>query len=90
MALAVLHVARARRLSVPAELSLISFDDTPIARFAVPPLTSIDQPIAATSARAVELIIGMQRGAAPPDEPITVPATLVRRQSTAAPFGHVD
>jgi LacI family transcriptional regulator len=89
MALAVLHVARARRLSVPAELSLISFDDTPIARFAVPPLTSIDQPIAATSARAVELIIGMQRGAAPPDEAVVVPATLVQRQSTAAPPGHV-
>ena len=83
MTLATLEVARDLGLSVPGELSLISFDDTPIARFAVPPLTSVDQPIAATASRAVELIIDMQRGKELPDQPVIVPASLVERQSTA-------
>jgi len=85
MALAALEVAREQGMSVPRDLSLISFDDTPIARFAVPPLTAVDQPIAATASRAVELIIDMQRGNELPDEPVIVPAGLVRRHSTASP-----
>ncbi len=85
MSLATLEVARELGLSVPGDLSLVSFDDTPIARFAVPPLTSVDQPIAATASRAVELIIDMQRGRELPDQPVVVPAALVRRYSTAGP-----
>jgi LacI family transcriptional regulator len=85
MSLATLEVARDLGLKVPSDLSLISFDDTPIARFAVPPLTSVDQPIAATASRAVELIIDMQRGRELPDQPVVVPAALVRRYSTAGP-----
>ena len=89
MSLATLEVARDLGLSVPGDLSLICFDDTPIARFAIPPLTSVDQPIAATASRAVELIIDMQRGKEVPDEPVVVPAALVRRYSSAGPPRHV-
>ena len=89
MALASLEVARAFGLSVPGDLSLISFDNTPIVRCTVPPLTAVDQPIAATISRAVELIIDAQRGAASPEEPIVIPATLFVRQSTGpAPSAH--
>jgi LacI family transcriptional regulator len=82
MALAALDVARDMELSVPADLSIISFDDTPIVHFAVPTLTAVDQPIAATASRAVELIIDAQRGGDLPDQPVVIPASLVRRQST--------
>lgn len=82
MTLASLEIARERGLDVPADLSLISFDDTPIARWAVPPLTAIDQPIAATASRAVELIIDAQRGRPLPEQPVVVPATLIARDST--------
>ena len=82
LALAALDVARERELAVPADLSIISFDDTPIVHFAVPTLTAIDQPIAATASRAVELIIDAQRGTDLPDEPVVIPAALVKRQST--------
>ena len=88
MALATLEVARDLGLNVPDELSLVSFDDTPIARFAVPPLSAVDQPIAATASRAVELIIDVQRGNDLPAQPIVVPAALTRRQSTAPPRNH--
>jgi LacI family transcriptional regulator len=83
MTLATLEVARERGSRVPEDLSLISFDNTPIVRFTLPALTAVDQPIAATASRAVELIIEGQRGGALPAEPVHVPASLVRRQSTA-------
>lgn len=85
MALACLDFARERGLAVPADLSLVSFDNTPIIRFAQPPLTAVEQPIAATTSRAVELIIAAQRGQPLPQEPVVVPADLVERQSTAPP-----
>jgi LacI family transcriptional regulator len=85
MALATLEVARDRGLDVPFDLSLVSFDDTPIARFAHPPLTAVVQPIAQVTARAVELIIAARAGQAPPDGPEVVRADLVVRGSTAPP-----
>jgi LacI family transcriptional regulator len=83
MALAALELARGRGLDVPGDLSLVSFDDTPIARFSHPPLTAVVQPIAAVTARAVELIIAQRSGRAVPDEPVVVPASLTVRGSTA-------
>jgi LacI family transcriptional regulator len=85
MVLACLAVARERGLAVPADLSLISFDNTPVVRFTQPPLTAVDQPVAETASRAVELIILCQRGQDLPAQPIVVEARLVERQSTTPP-----
>lgn len=84
MAMATLAIGRDKGLDVPADLSLISFDDTPIVRFNHPPLTAVTQPIAAVSARAVELIIAEQSGAPCAREPLNVAASLVVRGSSAA------
>lgn len=86
MALAALEAGRERGLAVPRDLSLISFDNTPIVRFTHPPLAAIAQPIAAVTARAVELIIGEMAGRETPGEPEAVPAKLVLRESTAPPL----
>ena len=83
MALATLELCRERGLSVPHDVSLISFDNTPIVRFTHPPLSAIDQPIADLAARAVELIIGELAGRDAPDQSIIIPAKLDLRQSTA-------
>ncbi|WP_230480720.1 LacI family DNA-binding transcriptional regulator [Sphingomonas sp. Leaf21] len=85
MALATLELARERGLRVPDELSLISFDDTPIVRFVHPALTAVIQPIAAVTARAVELIVAEQSGQPTPPGPIMLPAELAIRASTGAP-----
>ena len=85
MALATLETGRERGIDVPRDLSLVSFDDTPIVRFTHPPLTAVVQPIADVVARAVELIIADQAGRDVPDMPVAVPATLVLRSSTAPP-----
>ncbi|MBX7532397.1 LacI family DNA-binding transcriptional regulator [Qipengyuania sp. 1XM1-15A] len=83
MALAVLEVARRRGLNVPKDLSLVSFDNSPIVRFTQPPLTAIDQPIAATAARAVELLIDARKKPAP-IKPVQIQGELVVRGSTAS------
>jgi LacI family transcriptional regulator len=82
MALAVLEVARERGLAVPKDLSLISFDNTPIVRFTQPPLTAVDQPIAETVSRAVEQLIARDTGEGS-HAVIEVAAALVERASTA-------
>ncbi|MFY8047461.1 MAG: substrate-binding domain-containing protein, partial [Erythrobacter sp.] len=82
MALAALEVARDRGLKVPGDLSLVSFDNTPIVRFTQPPLTAIDQPIAETVSRAVEQLIARGEDGAD-DDVIEVAAGLVERLSTA-------
>lgn len=62
MAFAVLHVANALGVAVPDKLSLISFEDTPGARFSVPPLTAIRQPTAKMIGRACELLMDAAEG----------------------------
>jgi LacI family transcriptional regulator len=85
MALATLEVARGLEIAVPQQLSLISFDNTPLVHFTQPPLTAVDQPIAATTSKAVELIIAAQRGEAPPETLTVVSATIFERDSVAEP-----
>ncbi|WP_310498527.1 LacI family DNA-binding transcriptional regulator [Sandarakinorhabdus sp.] len=90
MALATLEVARALGLDVPGDLSVISFDNTPLVHFTQPPLTAIDQPIAATASKAVELIIAACKGE---DRPVTltmISADLVERGSVAVCAEPVD
>ena len=84
MATATLEVAREKGLSVPRDLSLISFDNTPIVRFSDPALTAVDQPIAATISRAVELLINAERKELP-SAPVVVSGTLIERDSTTRP-----
>lgn len=87
MALATLETANKRGLNVPDNLSLISFDNSPVVRFTVPQLTAIDQPIAATFSKAVELLI--RNGDGPvSDQPVVIESNLIERGSTAPPGGN--
>jgi LacI family transcriptional regulator len=81
MATATVEIARDRGLRIPDDLSLISFDNTPTVRFTEPPLAAIDQPIAATIARAVELLIQAAGGEPRPGDPVNVAAAFVERAS---------
>ena len=85
MALGVLEVARGRGLAVPADLSLISFDNTPAVRYSQPPISSVDQPVAQTASRAVELLIGAQRGEPGEDSIVHVEGGFFARESVAPP-----
>jgi LacI family transcriptional regulator len=84
MAAGVLHVAHQRGLRVPQDLSIIGFDDTPIASHIWPPLTTVRWPIA-TMARAAALkLIGASAGGEDGETSLFV-STLIRRASVAPP-----
>ncbi len=81
MAAGVLHVAHQRGLTVPQDLSIVGFDDTPIASHIWPPLTTVRWPIA-TMARAAALkLVGGAAGARPGEDGETslFVSTLIRR-----------
>ena len=85
MALGVLHTAGKLGLHVPDDLSVVSFDDTPTVRMAVPALTAIRQPIAAMTAKAAELLITAKATGVQPDHGHLLPFDFVARESTARP-----
>jgi LacI family transcriptional regulator len=73
-------------LNIPADISVMGFDDTPMSEVVWPPLTTIRQPIKDIAERAVQMLI--QRA---PQDPATfeaLPHELVVRESTAAPAQH--
>lgn len=84
MAFAALHVASACGLKVPADLSIISFEDTPGIRFSVPPLTAIRQPIADLAAKVSGLLIDAANGVDTKGN-YQLPFDLVLRGTTAPP-----
>jgi LacI family transcriptional regulator len=89
MTLAALDTANKRGLKVPEDLSLISFDNTPVVRFTMPQLTAIDQPIAATFSKAVELLI-TKGDSIVLHQPVVTEGSLIQRESTSSPRGDTD
>jgi LacI family transcriptional regulator len=85
MAAGVLYTARVRGIAVPEALSIIGFDDTPIAAHVWPPLTTVRWPIVAMGrAAALKLIASTADGVEDAPEPSAFLSTLIRRGSVAA------
>ena len=76
---------------VPDELSVVGFDDIPLAAMLTPPLTTVAAPTVRAGACAVEALLGrLEPGAAGPAPcERELPAVLVVRGSTAAPAEHL-
>lgn len=92
MALGVLQAAAAAGLSVPRDLSVAGFDDTPSALFSTPPLTTIRHPVAEMAAAAAQRLVPLLKARLDSGESLeetTVPHALVVRGSTAPPVGPV-
>jgi LacI family transcriptional regulator len=87
MAFGVLQAASRLGLSVPAELSVVGFDDAPGAQFSTPQLTTVRQPVAEMAETAARMLIGIAQ--AKSDEAIErvhqAAYTLVARESSAPP-----
>ncbi|WP_199711095.1 LacI family DNA-binding transcriptional regulator [Tessaracoccus antarcticus] len=65
--------------SIPHDVSVIGFDDHALATRAVPPLTTIRQPLLEQGRTAAELALGMIDGE--PPRTIVLPTELVQRES---------
>jgi len=87
MAAGVLSVAHHRGLNVPGDLSVVGFDDIPIATQSWPPLTTIVQPIKQMAKRATSLLLDIVSGNTPSLQDVVeeIPSSLVHRKSTAQP-----
>jgi LacI family transcriptional regulator len=84
-ALGVLEAARTRGLRIPEDLSVVGFDDTPIARLAAPPLTTVRQPLREMGAVAVRTALRLAAGERVDSHHVELATELVVRQSTARP-----
>jgi LacI family transcriptional regulator len=89
MAAGVIHATCQRGLTVPRDLSVIGFDDTPIAAHMWPPLTTVRWPIASMArSAALKLITGIadndEDGSV--QEPSMFLSTLIRRASVSPPI----
>lgn len=82
LALGLLAATRRHGITVPAQLSIVGFDDPPAAAVAEPPLTVIAAPVAETARLATRLLFA---GSAP--QRIELPVELVIRGSSGSPPG---
>jgi DNA-binding LacI/PurR family transcriptional regulator len=84
LALGAIRAATELGLSVPGDISVIGFDDTPAAAWSTPPLTTIRQDLVEKGRRCGELALRLLDGARP-GAPTTLGVELVPRASTAPP-----
>jgi LacI family xylobiose transport system transcriptional regulator len=84
-ALGLYEAARELGLRIPADLSVVGYDDLPVARWVGPPLTTIRQPLTEMAEAAARLVISIGRGEEPTTLRLDLSTSLVTRQSTAPP-----
>ena len=81
LAVGVVKGLKSRKLSVPADMSVISFDDTWLADICDPPLTAVHQDVARKGMSAVEVIINLRLGKTKGEQNITLPLHIAERES---------
>ena len=69
-------------ISVPEQLSIAVFDDTPMCQMVSPSLTSVNQDVSARAAIAVDQLRALKEHRST-NSAITLPVTLIKRSSTA-------
>jgi len=79
-AIGLLAAAAGAGLRVPGELSVIGFDNIPLSAYAVPPLTTLEQPTAALGRTAVESCLAALAGV--PASAVLLRGRLILREST--------
>jgi LacI family transcriptional regulator len=85
MAIGAMQAASARGLRVPADVSVVGFDDTADAAIAVPALTTVRQPLAELGRTAVSLLLRQVENRRFEPLRVELETRLVLRGSTARP-----
>jgi DNA-binding LacI/PurR family transcriptional regulator len=84
MALGAIRAARSRGLSVPGDLSVVGFDDSPLIAFTDPPLTTVRQPVPSMGHAAVSALVAEITGTPGTRTELTFHPELIVRGSTGA------
>lgn len=87
MAIGALHAALDAGLRVPKDLSLIGFDDLPVATMVLPQLTTIQLPRREIAAHAFEILLQAIRGGEQTPCATVYPRLVVRKSTGPAPKG---
>ena len=85
MAIAGLGVARELGVGVPEELSIVGFDDIPLAKHVHPSLTTIRPDLASTGAVAARLLLARLRAEASGAAELPAPQLILRDSTGRAP-----
>lgn len=83
MAIGAAHGLQMNGLRVPADVSLVGFDDLPISRYAMPPLTTVHQPAYEMGEMAAQAMLTLLQGETP-KQVLSAPR-LITRASTERP-----
>lgn len=82
MAIAGMSAASDRGMRVPLDLSIVGFDDIPLAPYIVPPLTTVRQDVFSWGAECARTLVAIVEGTEPPTIQLP-PVEFVVRSSTA-------
>jgi LacI family transcriptional regulator len=85
----VIEAARSRGRRIPEDLSVVGFDDTGVARFASPPLTTVRQPLRQMGGVALRTAMRLAAGETLESHHVELATELVVRSSTAPPRDQV-
>ena len=85
LALGVLRSLRSHGLDCPADMSIVGFNDMPFARDFYPPLTTVRVPHLELGAEAARLLLDSISADAINPVTVTLPVSLIVRESTAPP-----
>lgn len=84
----VIAAIRAARLFVPKDLSLIGFDDSPLAQLYVPPITVVARDVSQMGTMAAQMLLERLRlGPDHPPQKVILPAEITLRDSSGPLFG---
>jgi LacI family transcriptional regulator len=87
MALGAYEALYERGLRVPDDVSIVGFDDLKEARWGIPPLTTVRQPLAEMAGMGARMLLSLINGEELDTHRVELSTSLVLRSSTAAPAG---
>ena len=90
LALGLLWALHQRGRRVPADVSVIGFDDVPEAAYFIPPLTTVRPDFDAVALASLELLLRQITSGSHGNERRTIEPTLVRRDSVGPPGAHAS
>src|SRR5207237_4516036 len=80
-ALGLYDAARELGVRIPEDLSVVGYDDLPVARWVGPPLTTVRQPLTEMAEAAARLVASISRGEEPTNLRLDLDTSLAPRQT---------
>ncbi len=90
MAIGAMLAAAENGLRVGADLAITGFDDTPMAQYLTPPLTSVRQPIWQVAQQIISILVGILNDSPLTDRHVLLAPEIVIRESSNYPFFQIQ